>query len=273
MSGASALPRAAASLMPRAAGAGLARTLVERNALSFRRQWVAFLTGFAEPVFYLFSLGIGLGALVGSVTTDAGRSVPYAVFVAPAMLATSAMNAGVMDSTFNVFFKLKYAKLYDSVLATPMGPRDVAVGEVAWSLLRGGAYALGFLVVAALAGVVPSWWGLLALPASVFVAFAFSAVGMFATTYMRSWVDFDYVNLAVQPMFLLSATFFPLAAYPGWAQWLVQATPLYHGVALCRDLFLGEVGMGLVWHIAYLAVLGVVGVVGAARRVDTLLLR
>ena len=261
------------SVVPRPAGAGLARMLVERNALSFRRQWVAFATGFAEPVFYLFSLGIGLGALVGSVTTDAGRSVPYAVFVAPAMLATSAMNAGVMDSTFNVFFKLKYAKLYDSVLATPMGPRDVAVGEVAWSLLRGGAYAVGFLVVAAVAGLVPSWWGLVALPASVFVAFAFSAVGMFATTYMRSWVDFDYVNLVVQPMFLLSATFFPLAAYPGWAQWLVQATPLYHGVALCRALCLGEVGLGLLWHVAYLAVMGAVGVLGAARRVYVLLLR
>ena len=267
------VPRAVGGALPRPAGAGLARTLVERNILSFRRQWVAFATGFAEPVFYLFSLGIGLGALVGSVTTDAGHSVSYAVFVAPAMLATSAMNAGVMDSTFNVFFKLKYAKLYDSVLATPMGPRDVAVGEVTWSLLRGGAYAAGFLVVAALAGVLPSWWGLLALPAAVFVAFAFSAVGMFATTYMRSWVDFDYVNLVVQPMFLLSATFFPLSAYPGWAQWLVEATPLYHGVALCRALCLGEVGVGLLWHVAYLGVMGAVGVVGAARRVDILLLR
>ncbi|MBK6443070.1 MAG: ABC transporter permease [Actinomycetales bacterium] len=259
--------------VPRPAGAGLARMLVERNALSFRRQWVAFVTGFTEPVFYLFSLGIGLGALVGSVTTDGGSAVPYAVFVAPAMLATSAMNAGVMDSTFNVFFKLKYAKLYDSVLATRMGPRDIAIGEVTWSLLRGGTYAAAFLVVAAVTGVVPSWWGLLALPAAVFVAFAFSAVGMFATTYMRSFVDFDYINLVVQPMFLLSATFFPLAAYPGWAQWLVQATPLYHGVALCRALCLGEVGLGLLWHVAYLALMGAVGVLGAARRVDVLLLR
>ena len=124
--------------VPRPAGAGLARMLVERNALSFRRQWVAFVTGFPEPVFYLFSLGIGLGAPVGSVTTDGGAAVPYAVFVAPAMLATSAMNAGGMASTFNGFFKLKYAKLYDSVLATRMGPRDIAIGEVTWSLLRGG---------------------------------------------------------------------------------------------------------------------------------------
>ncbi|PID96614.1 MAG: ABC transporter [Actinomycetales bacterium] len=257
---------------PLPAGAGLARMLVERNAICFRREWIPFVTGFLEPVFYLFSLGIGLGALVGSVRTASGEQVPYAAFVAPAMLATSAMNAGVLDSTFNVFFKLKYTKLYDSVLATRMGPRDVAVGEVTWSLLRGGTYAAVFLTVAWGAGLVPSLWGLLALPAAVFVALAFSAVGMFATTFMRSWVDFDMVTLVVQPMFLLSATFFPLAAYPGWAQVLVQATPLYHGVALCRALTLGEVYAGLWWHVVYLVVLGGLGVAGAARRLDRLLL-
>lgn len=255
------------------AGAGLARMLVERNALSFRREWVPFVTGFLEPVFYLFSLGIGLGALVGTVRTEAGTAVGYAVFVAPAMLATAAMNAGIMDSTYNVFFKLRYAKVYDSVLSTPMGPRDVAVGEVAWSLLRGGTYAAVFLLVAALAGLVPSWWGVLALPAALLVGFAFSAVGMFTTTFLRSWVDFDLIALVVQPMFLLSATFFPLAAYPGWAQVLVAATPLYHGVALCRALTLGELDAGLWWHVGYLLALGLVGVIGAARRLDDLLLR
>jgi lipooligosaccharide transport system permease protein len=254
------------------AGAGLARMLVERNATSFRRQWVAFVTGFLEPVFYLFSLGIGLGALVGTVHTDGGSDVSYAVFVAPAMLATSAMNGAVMDSTFNVFFKLKYARLYDAVLATRMGSRDVAVGEVAWSLIRGGVYAAAFLLVAWAAGLVPSWTGVLALPAAVLVAFAFSAMGMWATTFMRSWVDFDYVTLAIQPLFLFSATFFPLAAYPAWGQALVEVTPLYHGVSLVRGLMLGEGGWGLLWHVVYLVAMGAVGVVGAARRVDRLLL-
>ncbi len=254
-------------------GAGLARMLVERNLISFRRQWVTFLTGFLEPVFYLFSLGIGLGALVGTVSVGGGRQVPYAAFVAPAMLAASAMNAGVMDSTYNVFFKLKYAKLYDSVLATRMGPRDIAVGEVSWSLLRGGTYSLAFLVVAWVAGFVPSAWGLLALPAAIFVAWAFSAIGMFATTFMRSWLDFDYLSLVITPMFLLSATFFPLTAYPSWVQPLVEATPLYHGVALCRALTLGELSLDLLWHVAYLAVLGAIGVIGSARRFAGLLLR
>ncbi|HET7304513.1 MAG TPA: ABC transporter permease, partial [Segeticoccus sp.] len=213
-----------------------------------------------------------LGALVHVVTTDSGQQVTYPVFVAPALLAASAMNGAIFDSTFNVFFKLKYAKLYDSVLATPMGPRDVAVGEVSWSLMRGAFYSFAFLVVAWLAGTVVSWWALLALPAAVFISFAFSAVGMFATTFMRSWVDFDYITLAIQPMFLFSATFFPLSTYPDSLQWLVRLTPLYHGVALERGLMLGEVGAGMLVHVGYLTLLGLLGVAGAARRIEKLLL-
>ena len=261
-----------ARVWPMPAGAGMARILVERNVMSFRHGWVALVTGFAEPVFYLFSLGIGLGALVRVVTTDGGQSVPYAHFVAPALLAASAMNGAVFDSTFNVFFKLKFAKLYDSVLSTPLGPRDVAVGEISWSLIRGALYAAAFLVVAWLVGTVHSWWALLALPAATLIGFTFSAVGMFATTFMRSWVDFDYVTLAIQPMFLFSATFFPLATYPDAVQWVVQVTPLYHGVALERALMLGEVGPGLLLHVAYLLALGLLGLVGAARRIEKLLL-
>jgi lipooligosaccharide transport system permease protein len=261
-----------ARALPVPAGAGLARMMVERNITSFRHGWIALATGFAEPVFYLFSLGVGIGALVHTVTTDSGSVVTYPQFVAPALLAASAMNGAVMDSTFNVFFKLRYAKLYDAVLATPMGPRDIAVGEISWSLIRGGLYSAAFLVVALLVGAVTSWWAVLALPAAVFIGFAFAAVGMFATTFMRSWVDFDYITLTVQPMFLFSATFFPLSTYPDGLQWLVRCTPLYHGVALERALMLGDVGWGVLGHVAYLLVLGLLGVVGTARRLEKLLL-
>ena len=258
--------------VPIPAGAGLARMIVERNFTSFRHGWITLVTGFVEPVFYLFSLGVGLGALIANVTTDGGTTVPYAVFVAPALLASSAMNGAIFDSTFNVFFKLKYSKLYDSVLATRMGPRDIAIGELGWSLLRGTFYSAAFLVVAWLAGTVSTWWALLALPAATMIAFAFSAVGMFLTTFMRSWVDFDYVNLAILPMFLFSATFFPLSTYPESIRWLVEITPLYNGVALERGLMLGEVDAGLLWHVLYFLVLGAVGLLGTARRLERLLL-
>jgi lipooligosaccharide transport system permease protein len=261
-----------ARAVPIPAGAGMARMLVERNIRAYRHLWVALVTGFAEPVFYLFSMGIGIGGLVRTVTTDSGAEVPYAAFVAPALLAASAMNGAVFDSTFNVFWKLKYAKLYDAMLATPLGPRDIAVGEISWSLIRGAIYSALFLVVAALAGAVTSWWALLALPAAVLIGFAFAAIGMFATTFMRSWVDFDYVTLAIQPMFLFSATFFPLATYPPALQWLVQVTPLYHGVALERALMLGQVDAGIWVHVAYLVGLGLVGSVAASTRLEKLLL-
>ena len=152
-----------ARAIPIPAGAGMARMLVERNARAFRHIWPTLVSGFFEPVFYLFSLGVGLGRVIGSVEEAPGHTVPYAVFVAPALLASSAMNGAVFDTTGNVFFKLKYARLYDSVLATPLGPRDVAVGEVSWALLRGSAYAAIFLLVMALAGTffpvdqLPGW--------------------------------------------------------------------------------------------------------------------
>jgi lipooligosaccharide transport system permease protein len=148
----------------------------------------------------------------------------------------------------------------------------VAVGEIGWSLIRCGLYVATFLVVAWLVGAVHSWWVLLALPAATLIGFAFSAVAMFATTFMRSWADFDYVTLAIQPTFLFSATFFPLATYPGPVQWVVQVTPLYDGVALERALMLGEAGRGLLMHVAYLGVLGLLGLVGAGGRIEKLLL-
>ncbi|TDE14134.1 ABC transporter [Jiangella asiatica] len=251
----------------------MARTLVERNARAFRHGWVTLVSGFFEPVLYLFSLGVGLGALIGDIDAGDGRMIDYAAFVAPAMMAAAAMNGAVFDSTFNLFFKLKYARLYDSVLATPLGPRDVAVGEITWALLRGLLYSTAFLAVAAAAGVVGSWWALLALPAASLIGLAFAAVGMTVTTYMRSWQDFDYVQLALLPMFLFSATFYPLSTYDESIRWVVQITPLYHGVATIRDLMLGDVGWGILGHVLYLTVMGLVGLVLAARRIERLLLR
>jgi len=263
---------ALARALPLPAGAGLARTLVERNARAFRHLWVVLISGFFEPILYLFSLGVGLGALIGDVETGTGRVVEYAVFVAPALMASAAMNGAVFDSTFNVFFKLKYARLYDSVLSTPLGPRDIALGEISWALIRGLLYSVAFLVVATAAGVVTSWWALLAIPAASLIGYAFAAVGMAATTFMRSWQDFDYVQLALLPMFLFSATFYPLSTYPEGLQWVVQATPLYHGVALVRELMLGDVAAGMLVHVAYLGVMGMIGTVFAARRIERLLL-
>jgi lipooligosaccharide transport system permease protein len=261
-----------ARAVPVPAGAGMARTLVRRNVMAWKHAWPTIVSGFFEPVFYLFSLGIGIGALVGQVRTAGGLYVDYATFVAPALLASSAMNGAVFDTTGNVFFKLKYARLYDSVLATPLGPRDVAVGEVTWALIRGTIYAAAFYLVMVVAGLVTTWWSVLVLPAAVLIGLAFAGVGMAATTFMRSWQDLDLVQLAVLPMFLFSATFYPLSTYPDSLQWFVRATPLYQAVALVRDLALGVIHVGLLAHVAYLTVLGLIGMLIAARRLERLLL-
>ncbi len=247
--------------------------LVERHARAYRHMWLILLSGIGEPVFYLLSLGVGLGKLVGSVTGPGGTPVTYAAFVAPALLATSSMNGAIMDSTFNVFFRLKYAKLYDSALATPMRSGDVALGEITWALIRGALYAVAFSVVMLVMGLMKSPWGAVALPAAVLTGFAFAAAGMAATTFMRSWQDFEYVMVVSLPLFLFSTTFYPLGIYPRALQLVVEWTPLYQAVALMRGLTLGVVGPGLRWHAAYLAVMGVAGLAVAGRRISRLLLR
>lgn len=244
--------------------------LFERNLLSYRRMWTIIVSGFFEPLFFLLSLGYGLGGYVGDVVID-GVPMDYAVFVAPGLLAASAMNGAFYDAT-NIFWKLRYQKLYDSILSTPLGPKDVAAGETVWALFRGLIYAVGFFVVILALGLVQSWWALLALPATVFVGFAFAGAGIAAVTWMRSWQDFDILNLAILPMFLFSATFFPLSTYPDWLEVVIKATPLYHGVELLRAVTTGTVGPEQLVNVAYLAALGLVGTWIASRRVEKLLL-
>ena len=245
--------------------------IIERNALVYRYSWLVIVSGFFEPVFYLLSIGWGIGDLVGT-TTFAGRTVDYTAFAAPALLASSAMNGAIYESTMNIFFKLKEAKTYDAILATPVGVNDVAVGEITWCLMRGAVYSAGFLIVMLVMGLLESWWSVLLLPSAVLIGFAFAATGMAATSHMRSWQDFDMVQLAILPMFLLSATFYPLDVYPGWLQVVVQLTPLYHGVDLLRSLALGAVTLGDLWHVVYLGAMGAAGLLITSRRLSRLLL-
>ena len=260
-------------VLPAAMYAGRAHVLVERALLVNRRAWLAVVSGFFEPLFYLGAMGLGFAKLIGAVAGPDGRPISYVAFVAPALLTASAMNGAVYDATFNIFFKFKYAKLYDAMLATPLGPIDIALGEVAWALLRGGLYALGFLAVMIGMGLVVSPWALLIVPAALFVAFGFAAIGMACTTFMRSWQDFDLVQLALLPMFLFSTTFFPLSVYPAAVRIAVQCLPLYHGIEIMRALATGVVGTPIWGHLAYFAVMALIGVVVAARRLGSLLLR
>ena len=220
-------------------GGRRAGLLIERNLYVYRRTWMVIFSGFFEPLFYLLGIGFGLGALIGDVPGPGGQEISYQLFVAPALLASASMNGAIMESTFNVFFKLNYQKTYDAILSTPMRVGDVALGEICWALIRGGLYAIGFLVVMIPFGLWVSPWLILAFPAAL----------------------------------LFSATFYPLETYPEALQWVVRVTPLYQGVDLIRSLAVGYITPVLLVHVAYLTVMGLIGLAITNRRLGKLLLK
>ena len=247
--------------------------LIERNLYVYKHGWLVIVSGFFEPLFYLLSIGFGLGALIGTIPGPGGEPIPYQLFVAPALLASAAMNGAIAESTFNFFFKLNYNKTFTSILSTPLSPGDVAVGELAWALIRGGLYAIGFMVVMVVLGLVVSPWVVLAVPAALLAGFAFGAVGMAATSFMKTWQDFDLIQLVILPMFLFSATFYPIETYPDALRVIVQLTPLYQGVDLIRALTIGAISPVLLFHVGYLLIMGFAGLWVVSRRLDKLLLQ
>ena len=253
---------------------GNARAIIERGFRVIRNQnWIVILSGFFEPVFYLLAMGFGLGQLIGDVAGPGGRPIPYAAFIAPALLATSAMNGAIYDSTWNVFFKLKFAKLYQGMLATSMGPLDVAIGEIFMALFRGFLYALGFTAVIAIMGLATSWWALAMIPVALLIALGFASLGMAVTSFMKSFQQLDLVPLVLLPMFLLSATLFPITVYPVAIQWVIMALPLWHGVELMRQLSVGYFDGMTVVHVGYFLVMSLIGITAASLRLRMLFLR
>lgn len=248
-----------------------AQRIWEKNYIAYRRLWKVVFSGFFEPVFYLFAVGIGVGALVEEVTLPNGQAVAYAAFVAPALMAASAMNGAVIETTFNIFFKLHFQKVYEGVLTTPMQPMDIAIGEIGWALLRGLLYSTSFVGVMWAMGMAESWLAIFAIPAATLVGFAFGAVGLAAATWMKSWQDFDLVQLVTMPLFLFSGTFYPLDVYPPVLQPIAKISPLYHGTELLRGFTLGALDWTMLGHAAFLAVMGLIGAALASRRLDGML--
>jgi lipooligosaccharide transport system permease protein len=256
------------------ASADRAGAVTRRNIAALRSAyWLVVISGFFEPLLYLLSIGLGVGSLVDHMQLPDGRFVSYAVYVAPAMLASSAMSGALSESTFNFYGKMKFMRLYDGVLATPVRPMEVAFGELMWAMARGSLYCAAFLVIMVIMGLTSAGWALLALPASLLVGFAFGGLGMALSTFMRSWQDFDVLATIQFALFLFSGTFAPVHSYPAAVQVLVACTPLYHGVELVRGLTTGSLHPILLAHIAYLVALAAAGLLVAGRRMGRLLLK
>ena len=253
--------------------AGRPQQVLLRNWLSFKSSaWIAVVSGFFEPVLYLLSFGYGIGELVGNISTSTGN-ISYAAYIAPGLLATSAMNGAMFDSTWNVFFKLNESRLYKAMLATSLGPLDVALGEIAWALMRGGIYATAFTLVLAGLGLVTSWSALLAVPAAIIVAFGFASFGMAITSYMKSHHQMNFFEIFLLPMFLFSGAFYPLTVFPGWAQAIIKALPLGQGIELVTKAMTGNFSIGLLVNVTYFAVMICVGLFFTTRRLNALFMR
>jgi lipooligosaccharide transport system permease protein len=282
MVGSALLPRVLAALerrggnpfaAPRGLGGALAVT--RRNVVAARHSayWWVILSGFFEPVLYLLSIGIGVGALVGDFRMPDGKVVSYAGFVAPAMLAASAMNGALAETTMNFFAKMKNMRLYDGVLATPVTPMQVAFGELIWALSRGLIYSVAFLGLMVGMGLTSVGWALATLPVTVLVGFGFGGLGMALTTFLRGYQDFDYITVTQFGLFLFSGTFAPAGDLQPVLRALLEITPLYHGVELIRGFTVGSPSWSLLWHAAYLLGLAAVGLWVAGRRMRRQLLK
>ena len=252
---------------------GRSRAIMERAYIAFKSStWMIVVSGFVEPVLFLLSFGYGLKDLVGDITV-AGQPIGYVAFITPALLATSAMNGAIYDSTMNVYFKLKHDRIYHGMLATSLGPMDVALGEISCALLRGLSYAIGFMAIVTPLGLIPSVWGILAIPAAVLIAFGFASFGMAVTSYMKSWQQLEIVNVVLLPMFLFSGSFYPLSVFPEWLQTVIRLFPLAHAIDLVRGLTLGNISWALVGHAMYFVVMIVVGLFFTTKRLNALFMR
>ena len=253
---------------------GRAKVVLERSWIAFKSStWMVVLSGFVEPLLNLVVFGYGVGKFVGMIKLANGQSVSYAAFVVPGLLASAAMMGSIMDSTWNVFFKIHESRLYHAMLATSLGPMDVALGEISWALLRGALYSTAFMAVVTPLGLVKSWWAILAIPAGAVIGFGFAAIGMAATSYMTSFQHIAIVNIVLLPITLFSGSFFPLSLLPNWLAAIIKWTPLTQGIDLMRMLTLGTVNASIFIHLAYFALFISGGLFFTTRRLNALFMK
>jgi lipooligosaccharide transport system permease protein len=233
----------------------------EREVHVFRRLWRGSVSfSLVQPLLFLAAMGLGLGDLVDQNQGDVD-GVPYLTFIAPGLLAASAMLVGGTEALWPLMGRLKWLGSYKAMVATPITPGDAFGGWLLWIALRTSIAAAAFLLVAAVLGAVPSAWGILALPAAVLCGIAFSApIGAYTATQETDLKFPVMVRLGLIPLFLFSGTFFPVDELPGALQPLVWLSPLWHGIELARGATTGDLVFGsAVVHLALLAALVVAG--------------
>jgi lipooligosaccharide transport system permease protein len=234
----------------------------------YRRTWRGSIySSVLSPVLYLGAMGLGLGTLIDARGTASLGGVSYLAFLAPGLLAANAMQTAISNSTYPVLGSVKWLKTYIAAAATPLRPRDIFHGHLLFTLLRLTMNATIFLTVMAAFGAVRSLWVLAALPVAVLTGLAFAApVEAFAVLQTKDQPFSILYRFGLIPLFLFSGTFFPVTRLPAWARPVAYATPLWHGVSLCRSLSLGTVSAGgALGHLTYLALLAAAGIAAGQR--------
>jgi lipooligosaccharide transport system permease protein len=220
----------------------------------YKRTWrSSIVTSFLIPVLYLTAMGVALGSLIDKHSHGVD-GVTYVAFLAPGLLASTCMQIAVNDLTWPVLGAIKWMRTYLAMLAGPLNVYDVLRGHLAWAAARLCIVVSIYLAVMAVFGTVYSPWAIVALPAGVLTGLAFGApMAAFAATRDKDVAFITIYRFVVVPLFLFSGTFFPVSQLPRILEYLAYATPLFHGVALCRDLTLGKVSLWVdVGHAAYL---------------------
>lgn len=240
--------------------------VVEREALVFRRLWRGFVfTSVVAPVLFLAAMGIGLGGMVDAHSRSVG-GFSYLVFVAPGLLAASVVQSAAGESLWPVLGGVKWVRNFHGAVATPLSSFEVQCGVLGWNAVRTAGTATIFVLVAALFGAIPSWWAALSIPAAVLCSTAFAApLSAFAIS-QESDASFGLImRVGILPLFLFSGTFFPVSELPSGLRPLAVASPLWHGVELCRAATTGTFRAGaIVVHVAVLVLFTAVGL-GAGR--------
>jgi lipooligosaccharide transport system permease protein len=216
----------------------------------YRRTWKwNILPNFFEPVLYLVSIGVGLGAYI---TEMGGTS--YLAFLAPGLVCVAAMNGASFEVTYNIYVRLVFEKAYDAMLTTPIEPDDILAGEVLWAITRACIYGGCFFAVLAFAGLTPLPAALWVLPLIPLAGLLFAAIGMVFSLRIPNIDLFSfYFTLFLTPLFLFSDVFFPLKErLPENWLWVAEMLPLLHPVRLARAAFQGEASAILLWDVAYM---------------------
>jgi len=254
--------------------AGRSRVVLLRSWITFKSStYLVVLSGFVEPLLNLAVFGFGVGQFIGDITLANGQKINYASFIVPGLLASAAMMGAVMDSTWNVYFKMHESRLYQAMLSTSLGPMDVALGEIGWALMRGALYSTSFMIVVTPLGLIHSWYGVLAIPAGVLIGFGFAALGMALTSYVKGFQQLNLINIVLMPLTLFSGSFFPLSSLPGWLATFIRWTPLSQGIEMMRMCTLGTINATIFIHIAYFLVFIAGGLYFTTRRLNALFMK